>query len=145
MFLHFIDCVGQQPGTQSLVYANIEPFARDTAVVGASVDSPIYGFDGSFSAIVTIKNAGNVRLDSVQVSTSRTTLAGIPESMPISIGSLDPGSTAVVTMVFPLTSLTPIPPNAPMKIGGTYSAGTISGNWSVTIRSVALIDASPID
>jgi len=136
--LHLITCLGQQPGTDSLVYSKIEPFAKETVAIGASVESPIYGYEGSFSAIVTIKNTGTVALDSVQLSMNQTTLGSIPESIPVSIGNLEPNAGTTITLVFPMSPTLSTAANAPLKIQGTYSAGTVSGNWSITFRSVPL-------
>jgi len=105
-----------------------------------SVQQPL-GRDGSghFVATVTISNTSAVLITSAQINTGGTTLGTTaPTTVPPAITNLAPGASATVTLTFPNTAASPTATTEPLKIAGTYSAGTLSGNWSVTFRSVTL-------
>jgi hypothetical protein len=95
--------------------------------------------NGHFVVTVTITNQGNVTVDSLQIGLAGTALGTASlSSLPAPITNLAPGASATVTLTFPITSALSTVTSAALKIGGTYSAGTLSGNWSVTFRSVTL-------
>jgi hypothetical protein len=90
-------------------------------------------------AQVTITNQGNVAVDSAQIVVSTTMLGTTAlDSAPTMITNLAPGVSTTATLTFPITTALSTATSAPLKISGTYSAGTLSGNWSVTFRSVTL-------
>ena len=122
------------PQTISLSGSGAAPFV----ILGGSVEQPLTNDgNGHFVARATVTNQGNVTVDSAQIITAGTTLGNASAtSVSPPIASLAPGATATFTIAFPVTSAT----IAPLKINGTYSAstGTLSGNWSLTFRSVTL-------
>ena len=106
---------------------------------GAVVQAPTNDGQGHFVSQVTITNAGNVTVDSAQIVATGTTLGTATlSSLPAVIANLTPGASAMVTLTFPITTALSTATSAPLKINGTYSTGTLSGNWSVTFRSVTL-------
>jgi len=107
---------------------------------GGSVQQPLANDgNGHFVATVTITNQGNVTVDSVEIVATTTTLSAASlTSQPAPMTNLAPGASATVTLTFPITSALSTAASAPLKINGTYSARTVSGNWSVTFRSVTL-------
>ena len=129
--------------------ASIPPAGFQTAVkngssfqvnFGGSVQQPLTKDNsGRFVALVTITNQGNVTVDSAQVSIAGTTLGTTtPLTVPGPMTSLAPGASATVTLIFPKTAASSSATTAPLKTSGTYSAGTLSGNWTLTFRSVTL-------
>ncbi len=94
---------------------------------------------GDFVAIVTITNAGNVTVSSLQV-TAATLGSGVLLSAPATITNLAPGASATVTLIFSKSSVATGVTTAPLKVSGTYSVTTasLSGNWEVSFRSVRL-------
>jgi hypothetical protein len=108
--------------------------------VGGAVQQPlIRDGSGNFVATVTITNTGNVAIDSAQFNVSSTTLGttALLSAPPPIVGLLS-GASKTVTLRFPITSTLSKATSAGLKISGTYSAGKLSGNWSVTFRSVTL-------
>ena len=134
---------------ENMQIANIPPSGFQATVkngstfavnFGGSVQQPLINDgNGHFVATVTITNQGNVTVDSAQIVATTTTLSTASlSSPPAPITNLTPGAIATVTLTFPITSALSTATSAPLRINGTYSAGTLSGNWSVTFRSVTL-------
>lgn len=125
---------GQQ--TVSLSGTGITP----SVVFAGSIQQPVTNDgNGHFVATVTVKNQGNVTVDSAQITLANTKLgtsSAISASGPIA--GFAPGGSAKVTLTFPITSALSTATSAPLKITGTYSTGTLSGNWTLTFRSVTL-------
>lgn len=134
---------------ENMQIANIPPNGFQTTAkngstfavnFGGSVQQPLTN-DGSghFAASVTVTNQGNVMVDSAQISPTNTKL-GTASAVSVSepIARLAPGASATVTLTFPITSALSVAKSAPLKITGTYSAGTLSGNWGLAFRSIAL-------
>jgi len=117
----------------------VAPFTPIPSVsFGGSVQQPLTNDgNGHFLATVTITNQGNVTIDSAQIGTATLGTASLA-STPASITNLAPSASTTVTLSFPITSALATATSAPLKISGTYSAGTLSGNWSLTFRSVTL-------
>jgi hypothetical protein len=55
---------------------------------------------------------------------------------PTAITSLAPGASTTFTATFLISAVPGT--SAPMSFGGTYSGGGLSGNWTVSFRSVKL-------
>jgi hypothetical protein len=104
--------------------------------------SPLLTLDsstGQYVATVNMVNTGSVAIDIAQINASTTTLGTAPTiSSPSLITNLTPWAGAVITLRFPATALPKGTTSAPLKITGTYKAGTLTGNWSLTFRSVTL-------
>jgi hypothetical protein len=125
--------------------ATVKPSGTPVVSVGGSAQQPLArDSNGNFVATVTVTNQGNVTIDSAQVNVKGTTLGTTaPVAAPVVITNLAPGATATVTLVFPKTAASSSATTAPLKISGTYKAGTLTGNWSLTFRSVALTGGGP--
>lgn len=99
---------------------------------------------GEISGDVTwfaVTNTGNVTVSSLQVTVAGTTLGGgFLISTPAPVTNLAPGATALIPLSFP-----PLPSGtstATLKVRGTYSVSSppLSGNWTLTFRSVVLME-----
>lgn len=134
---------------ENMQIANIPPSGFQTTVkngsrfsvnFGGSVQQPLTNDgNGHLLATVTITNQGNVTVDSAQIVLANTKLGtSSATSASSSVTGLAPGASATVTLTFPITSALSTATSAPLKITGTYSAGTLSGNWALTFRSVTL-------
>jgi hypothetical protein len=122
------------------VLLNISPYYRVT--LSGSPKQPLTkNSDGDLVAQVVVTNTGNVTLTTVQVTIAGTSLgSAAPVSVPAPIANLAPGSSATVTLTFPPSAASAGVATAPLKVGGTYAnpAYSISGNWALSFRSVAL-------
>lgn len=125
---------GQQ--TISLSGTGVTP----SVVFAGSTRQPVRNDgNGHFVATVTVLNQGNVTVGSAQIATAGTKLGTVSASSTSGpITNLAPGASATVTLMFPITSALSTATSAPLKISGTYSAPTLSGNWALTFRSVTL-------
>jgi len=134
---------------ENMQIANIPPSGFQTTVkngstfavnYGGSVQQPLTDDgNGHFLASLTITNQGNVTVDSTQITLANTKLGTASAiSVSNSATSLAPGASATVTLTFPITSALSTTASAPLRITGEYSAGTLSGNWALTFRSVTL-------
>jgi len=96
---------------------------------------------GNYVAMVTVTNTGNVTVSSLQVTIAGTTLgSGSLMTTPPSVTNLAPGASAVVTLTFPASSVSPGATASPLKVSGTYSVRSVplNGNWALSFRSVSL-------
>jgi archaellum component FlaF (FlaF/FlaG flagellin family) len=117
----------------------IIPFTPLVSFGGAVQQAPKSDGQGHFVTQVTITNQGNVTVDSAQIVAAGTTLGtAVLVSAPAAITNLAPRASVTATLTFPITTALSTATSAPLKINGTYSAGPLSGNWSVTFRSVTL-------
>lgn len=121
-------------------------------LINGSPQQPLTkGTSGNFVATVTITNNGNVTINSLQVAASGTTLDGSGlVSVPPPILNLAAGASAQVTLKFAPSTTLKEASSAPLKIAGVYtvssifpvpgvsSASQVTGNWSLTFRSVSL-------
>ncbi len=92
--------------------------------------APQFTYNGSVWVVaIGIKNKGNVTADNIRALV--ISLNGIP---PLSgagevAEGLTPGSAQYIEVTFPVTVTT-----GTLKLSGTYTAGTLSGNWSLGAR-----------
>ena len=94
---------------------------------------------GQYDITINLVNTGSVAIDVAQIKAATTTLGAAPAiTASGSIINLAPWEGAAVTLSFPATAIPKGSTSASLKINGTYSAGTLSGNWSLTFRSVTL-------
>jgi hypothetical protein len=125
------------PSTSASLNQNV---IQAVVTVSGSPQQPLTtDSSGNFVAQVTITNTGNVTVSSIQV-TSATLGSGSLLSAPAAITNLAAGSSAVVTLTFPPSSVPVGTTSAPLKVGGTYtvSSPSLSGNWTLSFRSVTL-------
>ena len=113
---------------------------QPTVTFGGSPQMPLSrDGNGNYVVLLTITNNGNVTISSAQVTTAGTTLGSAsPLTMPPPITNLAPGANATVTLKFPPSAAPSTATSAPLKVSGTYSAGTLNGNWTLSFRSVTL-------
>jgi pimeloyl-ACP methyl ester carboxylesterase len=140
---------------QNMQIQNIPPAGFQTTVksgssfvvnLGGSPQMPLTkDSNGNWVATVTVTNKGNVSVDSAQVKAAGTTLGTrAPITLPSAITNLAPGASATITITFPASAVPAGTTSLPLKISGSYTAGTLSGNWSLTFRSVSLNGGVPL-
>ncbi len=98
--------------------------------------------NGDFVALVTITNAGNITLDSVQVTIAGTALGSAPLlAAPPAVTNLAPGAKATFTLTFPGTPELSAATTAPLEVSGTYSvpSASLSGDWTLNYCCVNLV------
>jgi hypothetical protein len=107
---------------------------------GGSPQTPVQRDSaGNFLVNVSVTNQGNVTVNSFKVSAVTTALGTTAPSLsPAAVTNLAPGASTTITLTFPKTAASASATSAPLKVGGTYTAGSLSGNWTLTFRSVAL-------
>jgi uncharacterized repeat protein (TIGR01451 family) len=91
-----------------------------------------------YTVVVTLLNSGNVTLD--QVTLQKATLSGVGAvSFPAgtTFSHVAPGATLTVSATFAGSTGTD-GKAVPLSISGTYTAGTTTGNWAASFRSVTL-------
>jgi subtilase family serine protease len=151
-FLTFTASSFAEPGTTTVTITGTSGMLMATTAVllvvqpshvvkfAGSVQMPLANDgNGHFVATVKITNEGNVTVNSAQIGAAATTLGTVsPVSVSGPIMNLEVGASATVRLTFPMTSALSSASSAPLKINGTYSAGTLSGNWALTFRSVTL-------
>jgi hypothetical protein len=93
---------------------------------------------GTYTVTVTLTNDGNVLVN--EVTMLKATLSGLGAlSFPsgTTLGSLAPGASASFVATFS-NSAGAAGKSVPLSFSGSYVAGSLSGNWSVSLRSVTL-------
>jgi hypothetical protein len=127
--------VGQNYYRQGAAYVFIQPVVTITG----SPQQPLTKDAEDFIAQVTVTNTGNVTINSLQI-TGATLGSGSLSSAPAPVTNLAPGASVVMTLVFPLSSVSPGTTSAPLELSGVYSVTTpaLSGNWGLSFRSVTL-------
>jgi hypothetical protein len=91
-----------------------------------------------YTVVVTLVNTGNVTMS--QVTLQKATLGGLGAvSFPAgtTFRNVAPGATLTVSATFSGSAGTD-GKAVPLSIGGTYTAGTTTGNWTASFRSVTL-------
>jgi hypothetical protein len=87
--------------------------------------------DGSYQAIVTVKNNGTGTAQSVALTSA--TLGGAPGSISsMGLGDIQPGASAIATVAFPSSAGTP-GTAAVERYTGTYTGGSFGGSFRVTL------------
>ena len=87
--------------------------------------------DGSYQAIITVKNNGTGTAPAVTLTGA--TLGSAPGSpVPVSLGDLQPGASAIAAIAFPSTVGTP-GSLVIERYSGTYSGGTFGASLRVTL------------
>ncbi len=114
----------------------------DVVTISGSPQQPLtQNGSGDYVAIVTITNAGDVTINSLQVTVAGTTLgSGSLLATPPTVSNLAPGASTTVTLTFPSDSVASGTTTAQLTLNGTYSAsiGSLNGNWGLTFRSVTV-------
>jgi uncharacterized protein len=89
--------------------------------------------DGSYQAIVTVKNDGTGTAQEVKLSGA--TLGGATGSaIPVALGDIQPGASAIAVIAFPSSAGSPGSP-AIERYTGTYTGGSFGGSFRVTLPS----------
>jgi hypothetical protein len=89
--------------------------------------------DGSYQAIVTVKNDGAGTAQEVKLSGA--TLGGATGSaIPVALGDIQPGASAIAVIAFPSSAGSPGSP-AIERYTGTYTGGSFGGSFRVTLPS----------
>jgi hypothetical protein len=87
--------------------------------------------DGSYQAIITVKNNGTGTAPAVTLTGA--TLGSAPGSpVPVLLGDIQPGASAIAAIAFPSTAGTPGSPVVE-RYSGTYNGGTFGASLRVTI------------
>jgi FG-GAP-like repeat len=135
-FIMITDNAPGSPRSVTVSGTGISP----TVTFGGSVQQPLSkDGNGNFIVTVAVTNQGNVTVDSAQVNVTGTTLGTTsPLAAPAAITNLAPGATATFTLTFPKSAASATATTSPLKISGSYKAGTLAGNWTLTFRSVTL-------
>jgi large repetitive protein len=119
-----------------------ETVSPDMVTISGSPQEPLtQDGSGDYVAVVTITNTGNVTIGSLQVAITGSTLgSGSLLSAPAAVTNLAPGANATLTLTFPSDSVPSGATAAQLSLSGTYSAlaGSLSGNWGLTFRTVSL-------
>ena len=127
------------PSTSAPLIETVSPVV---VTIAGSPEQPLtVNSAGDYVAQVTITNAGNVTVSSVQVTIAGTTLgSGALTSGPAAVTNLAPGASATVTLEFPPNSVPSGTTNASLKVSSTYSvtSPSLNGNWALSFRSVNL-------
>jgi probable HAF family extracellular repeat protein len=95
----------------------------------ALAGAPGFSYNGSgWTVAIAVENNGNVPADTELDSLS---LNGIPPltAPPFVMAGLAPGSARTIVVTFPRTVT-----SGTLKLSGSYSAGTLSGSWSLGAR-----------
>lgn len=88
--------------------------------------APRFANTGSaWSVVIDLRNNGNV---TATITSLFVTFGGV-SSPDLVIGNLPPGGERSVAATFPATVTSGV-----LKLSGTYSAGTLSGNWNISAR-----------
>jgi len=87
---------------------------------------------------VTLTNGGNVAIGELTLlKASLGGLGALTFPAGTTLGNLAPGASATFTARFS-NSAGAAGKGVPLSLSGTYATGTLSGNWSVSFRSVTL-------
>jgi hypothetical protein len=87
--------------------------------------------DGGYEAIITVKNNGTGTAPAVTLTGA--TLGSAPGStVPVSLGDIQPGASAIAAIAFPSTAGTPGSLGIE-RYSGTYSGGTFGASLRVTL------------
>jgi Beta-propeller repeat len=123
-------------------FAILQPVSSPPFVsIGPSPQSPYVlakDSNGNYIATITVVNHGNISVDTLTLTGATlgtTPLSGFTGSA--TIHNLAPGQTAQFTINFQKSAGAD---NAvvPLKLQGTYGAGTTTGNWTLSFRGVKL-------
>jgi hypothetical protein len=115
------------------------------SLTGTLVGPLSQDFNGNWAAVVTVTNKGNVTVDSAQVKAAGTALgSAVPISLPAAMTNLAPGASTMITITFPASAVPSGATAVPLKISGSYAAGTLNGNWGLTFRSVSVSGGVPL-
>jgi hypothetical protein len=106
----------------SPVYINISA----GTVQLTSIASLTQQSDGSYQAIVTVKNGGTAAAQNTQLTVA-TLGSASGSSLPASLGTIQPGGSATATISFPATAGAPGSTVA-QRLTGTYSGGSFGGS-----------------
>jgi YVTN family beta-propeller protein len=140
---------GYAPGTYTLfINSNLFPQQSQTFTISSSAAQPGIGpqptnaftitkdSNGNYVAAVNLINSGNVTLDSCTLTGGTLGAASLASSSG-SCTSLVPGQPFGFKLTFP-SSAGADGASVPLKLQGTYTAGTTTGNWGVSFRSATL-------
>ena len=89
--------------------------------------------DGSYQAIVTVKNDGAGTAQAVAVS-GATLGSAAGSTIPVALGDIQPGGSAIAIIAFPSSAGAPGSP-AIERYTGTYNGGSFGGSFRVTLPS----------
>lgn len=120
------------PFTVTAVTPQITIQLGPTNPVALSVNGSVY----DLTLILT--NTGNTTASTVTVKTATLGSSSKPtftSGNPVT--NLAPGATGTVHMTFP-ASAGAAGKSVPFSVNGTYSGGSLTGNWSISVRSVTL-------
>ena len=105
----------------SPVYINISAGTVQLISIASLTQQP----DGSYQAIVTVKNSGTAAAQNAQLTGATLgSSSGLP--LPASLGTIQPGGSATATISFPATAGAPGSTVA-QRLTGTYSGGSFGG------------------
>lgn len=88
--------------------------------------------DGSYQAVVSLKNKGTGTAQYVQLLTATLGGKASTSMLPLAIGPIQPGATVAATLSFP-PSAGASGSGSVMMIGGTYAGGTYSTSFRITL------------
>jgi uncharacterized repeat protein (TIGR01451 family) len=93
---------------------------------------------GTYVVNVTLTNGGNVAIGELTLlKASLGGLGALTFPAGTTLSNLAPGASATFTATFS-NSAGAAGKGVPLSLSGTYSAGSLSGNWTASFRSVAL-------
>ena len=125
------------PSTSTVANLTVAPIVS----IAPITTSPV-GISGSASAgyavNITLMNTGNIPVNSLTLA--KATLGGVAAlTFPAGTASsnLAPGAQLTFSATFS-GAVGADGKGEPLSFGGTYSAGSLSGNWAVNLRSVTL-------
>jgi hypothetical protein len=105
----------------SPVYINVSAGTIQLTSIASLTQRP----DGSYQAIVTVKNSGIAAAQNAQLTVATLgSSSGLP--LPASLGTIQPGGTATATISFPATAGAP-GSTVVERLTGTYNGGSFGG------------------
>jgi hypothetical protein len=122
--------------TDTVTVTSATPVIR----VGPAATNPSAITTGTDSYVVnvTLTNGGNVAIGELTLlKASLGGLGALTFPAGTTLGNLAPGASATFTARFS-NSAGAAGKGVPLSLSGTYATGTLSGNWSVSFRSVTL-------
>jgi hypothetical protein len=111
-----------------------------TVTVGPAATNPTSITTGTGTYIVnaTLTNGGNVAIGELALlKASLGGLGALTFPAGTTLSNLAPGASATFTATFSNSAGT-AGKGVPLSLSGTYAAGSLSGNWTVSFRSVTL-------
>jgi sugar lactone lactonase YvrE len=142
-YTYSLNTSGYAPGTYNItVYGNAfvaqqvsftVPAPTGNARISTTLQSlTLNKTTNKYVAVFKITNAGTGAADSLTITASDLNNTSSVSSLPVSVGNVNPGTSAKVTLSFPLTAGAP-KSSGEITISESYAGGTSGGGFRVTL------------